>query len=206
MELEQLIADYGDFVYAITFVWTFLEGETFVIFAGFAAQQDLLSLPGIIAAAWAGSFAGDQFYFFMGRHFGPRLLNRFPRARPGVEAALDWLRRYNTAFILSFRFIYGVRTFSSFAIGMAGVPPLRFLVLNFVAAGVWATSFAVTGYVLGNAFEAILGELVKGFGFVMLIVLAMSVWIVTFVHRRQQRKMSAAAAVLAPTDTGATPP
>ncbi|MSO88933.1 MAG: DedA family protein [Rhodospirillaceae bacterium] len=205
MELERLIADYGDFVYVITFIWTFLEGETFVIFAGFAAQQNLLSLTAIIAAAWAGSFAGDQFYFFMGRRYGPYLLKRFPRGRPGVEAALDWLRRYNTVFILSFRFIYGVRTFSSFAIGMAGVPPLRFLVLNFAAAGVWATSFAVTGYLLGNAFEAILGELVRGFGLVMLAVLAMSVWIVTFVHRRQQRKMSAAA-LLSPTDTGAAPP
>ncbi len=40
MDVNQLIADYGGWFYAITFLWTFLEGETFVIFAGAAAQTN----------------------------------------------------------------------------------------------------------------------------------------------------------------------
>ena len=36
MDISQLIADHGACFYLIAFIWTFLEGETFVLFAGFA--------------------------------------------------------------------------------------------------------------------------------------------------------------------------
>ncbi len=118
---SRLIAEYGAYFYLIAFVWTFLEGETVVLFAGFAAAQGLLDPLLLLIAAWLGSFAGDQCYFWLGRHFGVRLLDRFPRWRHGVDAALHWLERYDAGFILSFRFIYGVRNFSSFALGLSAV-------------------------------------------------------------------------------------
>ena len=37
MDVNQLIAEHGAWFYPITFLWTFLEGETFVIFAGAAS-------------------------------------------------------------------------------------------------------------------------------------------------------------------------
>ena len=107
MDISQLIADNGACFYLIAFIWTFLEGETFVLFAAFAAAQGLLNPALLFSATWLGSFSGDQTYFWIGRYFGLRLLNRFPKWRYGVESALYWLERYNTGFILSFRFIYG---------------------------------------------------------------------------------------------------
>jgi len=188
VDVNQLIADHGTWFYPITFFWTFLEGETFVIFAGAAAQQGHLSMPLLIAAAWLGSFAGDQFYFFIGRRFGPRILARFPKHRGSVDIALGFLRRYNIWFILSFRFIYGIRNVSSFAMGTSGLPYVRFLALNFVAAGVWALSFAGAGYLLGHAFEAMLGDLVKQFGLVMLGVFLLVTTLVFALHKRLQMR------------------
>jgi membrane protein DedA with SNARE-associated domain len=100
------------------------------------------------------------------------------------------LCRYNTWFILSFRFIYGVRNFASFAMGMAGVPPFRFLALNFLAAFVWALSFAGFGYVFGEALEAVLGDLIETFGYVMLGVFIFVVCLITFIHKYQQRRFA----------------
>jgi membrane protein DedA with SNARE-associated domain len=188
MDISQLIAENGACFYLIAFVWTFLEGETFVLFAGFAAAQGLLN-PGLLfLATWLGSFCGDQTYFWIGRYFGLRLLKRFPRWRYGVESALYWLERYNTGFILSFRFIYGVRNFSSFAMGLSAVHWKRFMALNCLAAGIWAGSFVAVGYFLGHAFRAVLGHLVRSFSLVMLIafvVFAVAVWLV---HRLQKRR------------------
>ena len=99
-----------------------------------------------------------------------------------------WLERYNTGFILTFRFIYGVRNFSSFAMGMSAVHWKRFLILNFLAAGVWGASFVAIGYFLGHAFRAVLGHLVRSFSLVMLIafiVFAVAVWLF---HRLQKRR------------------
>jgi membrane protein DedA with SNARE-associated domain len=191
VDVNQLIADYGGWFYAITFLWTFLEGETFVIFAGAAAHQGLLNLHYLIAAAWLGSFAGDQMYFFIGRKWGPRLLERFPKQRAPVDLALGFLRKYNTWFILSFRFIYGIRNVSSFAMGLSGLSWTRFLILNFIAAGVWACMFAGAGYLLGQMFEAVLGNLAEKFGMVMLGVFLLIITGVVIMHKRLQQREAA---------------
>src|SRR5215467_5360120 len=60
MDISQLIAEHGAFFYLIAFVWTFLEGETFVLFAAFAAAQGLLNPALLLAATWLGSFCSTD--------------------------------------------------------------------------------------------------------------------------------------------------
>jgi membrane protein DedA with SNARE-associated domain len=183
----QLIADYGVYFYLLIFVWTFFEGETIVLFAGFAAAQGLLDPLLLLVCAGLGSYLGDQCYFWLGRKYGVRLLNRFPSWRPGVESALSWLERYDVWFILSFRFIYGVRNFSSFALGLSAVRWDRFLRLNFFAAMVWAASFVAIGYSLGQAFSTAV-NVAHWLGYALLgvfIAIAGGIW---FMHRRHRRR------------------
>jgi len=194
MDINQLIAEYGTYTYLIAFIWTFLEGETIVLFVGFAAAQGLLNPILLLVAAWLGSFAGDQVYFWIGRHFGLGILHRFPRWRYGVESALRWLERYNTGFILAFRFIYGVRNLSSFAMGLSAIRWQRFLSLNFLAAGLWATSFIAVGYFLGHAFRAVLGHLVRSFSLAMLGAFIAFAVTVSLAHRLQIASCRASAA------------
>jgi membrane protein DedA with SNARE-associated domain len=183
----QLIADYGVYFYLLIFVWTFFEGETIVLFAGFAAAQGLLDPPLLLVCAGLGSYLGDQCYFWLGRQYGVRLLNRFPSWRPGVENALSWLERYDVWFILSFRFIYGVRNFSSFALGLSAVRWDRFLRLNILAAMVWAASFVGIGYFLGHAFSTAV-NIANWLGYALLgvfVALGCGIWLL---HRRHRRR------------------
>ena len=201
MDLNELIAHNGACFYLITLVWTFLEGETVVLFAGFAAAQGLVDPWLLLSAAWIGSFAGDQCYFWLGRQFGVRLLDRFPRWRHGVDSALRWLERYDAGFILSFRFIYGVRNFSSFALGLSAVRWQRFLRLNFLAAGLWAASFVAVGYFLGHAFRAVLGDIARSFSLVMLAVfvaIGTGMWLLHRMQRRRQLRVPVGAEVVLP--------
>jgi membrane protein DedA with SNARE-associated domain len=187
MDINQLIAEHGPSFYLIAFVWTFLEGETIVLFAGFAAAQGLLNPFALLLAVWLGSFSGDQCWFWVGRHFGQRVLHRFPPWRAGAEAALGWLERYNAGFILTFRFIYGVRNISSFAMGLSAIYWKRFLWLNLLAAGLWGAGFVGAGYFLGHAFRTILGDIARSVSLVMLamfVVIAGAVWLF---HRAQRR-------------------
>lgn len=189
MDFAQLIAHHGACFYLGVYLLTFLEGETVVLCAGFAAAQGLVDPLLLMAAAWLGSFCGDQCYFWAGRQFGLRLLDRYPRWRHSVDAALSWLERYDAGFILSFRFIYGVRNISSFALGLSAVRWDRFLRLNFAAAGVWAATFVALGYFLGHAFRAVLGDIARSFSLVMLAVfvaLAGGTWLLHRWHRRRQ--------------------
>lgn len=204
VSVSQFIQDCGaSAAYAVIFVWTALEGETVVIFAGYAAHNGLLNVYTLIGTAWAGSFLGDQFYFFLGRRYGERLLKRFPRWKLGVDRALRMLERYNTWFILSFRFIYGVRNFSSFAMGMSPLRWSRFLALNFIAAGVWATSFSMFGYGFSSIFsqggESEAGGYAKYAGLTML---GLFLTVVIVLVRRGKKKMQLEEEAKAKADAG----
>jgi membrane protein DedA with SNARE-associated domain len=191
VNVDQLIAEHGRLVYAITFVWTFFEGETFVIFAGAAAQQGRLALVPLFLAAWLGSFAGDQMWFWLGRTQGKKLLAKRPGWKPGVERAMEWVERYDTWFILTFRFVYGVRNFASFAMGIARIDPLRFAALNFVAAFLWAVAFVGFGYVFGHAMESVFGDIADYFHYVMLGVFVLGIGIVALVSRAKPKPSGA---------------
>ncbi len=141
---------YGNLFYLITFLWTAVEGETFVIFAGLLAQKGYLNIAALFAAAWLGSFCGDQIVFALGRRYGLHILERFPKIKPGVENAIGWLEHYAVIFILSYRFMYGVRNVSGVAIGMSRLPWKKFALWNCIAAFIWAFAFAGAGYIFGD--------------------------------------------------------
>jgi membrane protein DedA with SNARE-associated domain len=188
MDIDHVVAQHGAYFYLVAFLWTYLEGETIVLAAGFAAAQGLLDPVLLLVASWLGSFCGDQCYFWLGRQFGSRLLDRFPRWRHGVDRALYWLERYNAGFILSFRFIYGVRNFSSFALGLSAVKWDRFLRLNFLAAGLWAACFVGVGYFLGHAFRAVLPDIARTFSLLMLGALVVASLGIGLAHRLGRRR------------------
>jgi membrane protein DedA with SNARE-associated domain len=144
MTLSDLIAEHGDWIYAIAFIWAFFEGETFVLFGGLAAAQGVLDPLILFFSVAIGSFCGDQCWFQLGRRFGPVLLRRFERWRSRVVAPLAWLERYDAWFILSFRFIYGIRNISSFAIGLSAVAWRRFSALNLLGSALWARASSLS--------------------------------------------------------------
>ena len=145
----------------------------------------------MLIASALGSFAGDQTYFWIGRHFGVRLLARQPLWRERVDRALAWLDRYDAGFILTFRFIYGVRNFSSFALGVSHVHWRRFMILNFTAAVIWAGLFIGAGYLCGHTLGHMLGEIAQRFSQTLLVLFALALIVghlIHRIHRRRRRK------------------
>ncbi|MBS0643952.1 MAG: DedA family protein [Proteobacteria bacterium] len=150
--MAELWEAWGMLAYAIAATWAFFEGETFVILASAAAEATGLIDPWLLlVCVWLGSFAGDQTWFFLGRRFGPAALRRIPHAQRHADRAAALLDRYGVLFVLSFRFLYGVRNVASAVCGIARMDRKRFAVLNFIAAGLWAASFTAAGWFLGRA-------------------------------------------------------
>ena len=141
----------------------------------FCRAAGLMKLWLIILVAWIGSYCGDQIYFAIGKKFGPTLLRKFPWAQGPVDRASRLLKKYDIWFILTFRFLYGVRNVTPPALALAGVPHKRFAILNFFAAGIWAVSFAGAGYLFGQAFKSVLDDAHKYFGFVILGMFALAI-------------------------------
>lgn len=143
MDLSRLLEQYG---YAAVFVGAFAEGESMVMLGGYAAHRGYLELLGVIATAFAAAVVGDQLYFHLGRHYGPRLLARRPRLNAKVNAAVEMVGRHGTGIVLVMRFMWGLRIALPLAVGMSAMSARRFLGLDLIAAAIWSSLIACIGF------------------------------------------------------------
>lgn len=179
------------FGYVAIFIGTFLEGETILVLAGFAAHQGYMGLPGVVAAAFGGSLFGDQLFFYLGRKHSDFLIRHRPKWQPRIERAQRLIHNYRTIIIVTFRFLYGLRTVTPFALGMSHVSPRLFIPLNVLGALLWATAFGYAGYLFGQAMGAYIGDLKRYelWGFAALIGAGLVVWLIRwFVGKKRHEK------------------
>jgi membrane protein DedA with SNARE-associated domain len=158
VDILQFLQTHRAWIYPLTIGGTFLEGETFVLIAAAAAGSLGLDPLKLGLCAWFGSTAGDQCWFFLGRYCGPWAIRHSARAKAGIELAHRWLERWDVVFILTYRFMYGVRNVSSIALGLSAVPSLRFVTLNIVAAAIWAVIFVGAGVLFGRTAAGLVGH------------------------------------------------
>lgn len=186
MTFESVLQAYG---YWALLVGTFLEGETILIIGGFAAHRGYLNLSLVILAAFTGTLAGDQLYFFIGRNKGKPFLDKRPSWLRQIEKVHGLLERHHTLLILGFRFLYGLRTVTPFVIGMSRVKAGKFIILNIVGALVWALIFGTGGYLFGAALEIILEDIKRYemLTFICIALAGLTVWTIHF-YKNNRRK------------------
>ena len=186
MSLETFLQTYG---YWALVIGTFLEGETILIIGGVAAHRGYLSLPLVILAAFIGTLAGDQLYFFIGRKKGKAFLDKRPSWRPGIDKAHNLLERYQALLILGFRFLYGLSTVTPFVIVMSRLKTGNFILLNITGALMWAVVFGTGGYLFGAALEILLED-IKRYeltAFLGISIAGIAVWAIHFYREKHGR-------------------
>ncbi|MCE4054975.1 DedA family protein [Pseudomonas sp. Au-Pse12] len=174
--LQQFLQDFG---YFALFLGTFFEGETILVLAGFLAFREYMDIKLVMIVAFFGSYAGDQLWYFLGRKHGRKLLARKPRWQMMGDRALEHIRKHPDIWVLSFRFVYGLRTVMPVAIGLSGYPPGRYLLLNGIGAAIWAVALAQAAYHFGAVMEGMLGSIKKYELWVLgaLLVLGFGLWV-----------------------------
>lgn len=106
MDIGILIEEHG---YLVLLAGSAIEGETFVVLAGFTAHRGYLSLPLVILIAGILNFGWDQFYFWLGRRHGRWARARFPSLEAKIARVLALLERQHVPLIVGVRFLYGLR-------------------------------------------------------------------------------------------------
>lgn len=132
--------------YLAVFLGSMVEGESIIIIAGFFAHEGILSLPKIIVISFIGTLFADQALYYVGRKYGIHFIDKYPSLKYRADKAFGLLKRYQNSFILSFRFIWGIRVISPIIIGSSGVTVKRFTILNVLAALIWSVGSCVGAY------------------------------------------------------------
>ncbi len=176
------------FGYIAILIGTICEGGTLLSMGGFAAHQGYLKLvPWVILSGVVGSFIDAQIWYTIGRSSGAVFVKKRPKWQPRLTKINAWLKRYDSGFIVFARFVPGFRTASSLAVGMSGVSPLRFILLNMIGALLWAGSVALSGFIFGRMLKTYMGE-IKHLELPILVGIAIAgavIWV--FIRRRRRR-------------------
>lgn len=184
MGVEAYIIHFG---YIIILLGTFFAGEALLVLAGFLAHRGYLDFFLVVLIAVLGSFTSDQIYFYLGRKKGLPYLDKHESWKSKSERILKLLNQHQNFVIILFRFVYGVRSITPFLIGVSGVPPVKFMMLNFTGALIWATTLTSLGYVFGHAAALILDD-IKMYELVITEVIILAALIIWFFHLRKERR------------------
>ena len=174
-----LIRQHGDAAYSFMFAYAASHSLLLALFAGYAAHSGALGLGTLIVVCWFGSFTGDVIRFWIGRRFGTRWLDRFPRLERAVQTAVQLTDRHYVWMILFHRYPHGIRGVAGFAYGMSRLPWSTFLALNFVAAGLWSCAVVSAGYAFGQVSETSMNDASSGLGIVMLVAFLGLSWLLS---------------------------
>jgi membrane protein DedA with SNARE-associated domain len=174
----------------VLFVGTFLEGEAILIMAGFLAFQGYLQISGVILTAFAGSFLGDQFFFYLGRIQGTLLLRRFHFIARRFRASLRLIDKYGAFVAFISRFTYGFRIILPIILGITSLSPRTFLLINLCSALVWACIFSSVGYLFGKSASLFLDDVGKYEHYLMLALIGIIslVWCFHLYHAWKTKK------------------
>ena len=186
--MEEFLRQYGPIG---IFLGAAFEGQTAVIVGGLLARQHILQLWLVLLSATAGSGILDHLLFVAGRQFRTHRWVVRATQQVAFARALGFIERFPISYILTFRFIFGLRVASPIAIGVSQVPTWRFTLLNILGAIIWATSFTMLGFIFGEAMHNLLGRghhagrwtLIAAGG---IVVIVGSIWVVRYLLGRRK--------------------
>ncbi|ATW70669.1 hypothetical protein MOTT16_11390 [Moraxella osloensis] len=195
--LQELVNNYGNWIYAILFaivfcetglvVLPFLPGDSMLFAAGTIAAVGDMNIFVLIGLLIVAAVLGDFVNFEIGKHFGQKLFSN-PNSKIFKQSYLqkthDYYEKYGGRTIIIARFIPIVRTFAPFVGGMGNMNYAQFARYNIVGAVLWVVSFTTLGYFFGQ-----LPFVKEHFSWIMIAIIVFSVvpMIVEIIRHRKDK-------------------
>ncbi len=172
--MGNLITDFG---YPALFLGSFLEGESFLIAAGFLAKRGYLNLNLIIIVAMAGAYLGDVALYLIGRQNGEKVISKFPQIGIYYPKAKKLFDKYGMWAIFITRYLYGLRFASAAFFGLMKMRVRSFLLLAFISCLVWSILIGNLGYVFGASLEALIGQVKHHEKIIAVVIISLGITI-----------------------------
>ena len=165
-----------------------LPGETILLLASFLAYSEHdLQLPWIMVVATIAATLGDNLGFALGYYGGRPLLARYQATFRIQDATLargeGLFARYGAVTIFFARFVFGLRIIAGPLAGALRMQWRKFIVFNFLGAGLWVTVISGAGYLFGQHWERLEKD-VKRFDVAVAIVVLLAAVFLWWRRRR----------------------
>lgn len=164
-------------------------GESIVLFAGFLAEQDVLSLKILIPVVVIGATLGDSIGYEVGRHFGRAWLLRHGRhlgvTEQHVDRAHAFFEKHGPKAVFFGRWVGFARALVPFIVGSSRMKYRTFLLYNAMAAISWGVGTLLIGYFAGASWRAVEKWIGRG-GLIIGVLVVLIVGGVVWWRRRKE--------------------
>lgn len=157
-QITPLISEYG---LIIIFFGMILEGLVMIFVTGFLCHMGIFSFQEAWIAAYLGAIAGDQVWFYLGRSYGRKILNKFPRLQVKLTTSPSFFNSKADFVALFARFVYSGAIIFPLALGIQNYSKKRYLLLDSIGDSIWAFIGISLGYYFANGIELLFGKIVK---------------------------------------------
>jgi membrane-associated protein len=161
--LQDVIAHYGLWTYALLFVVIFAEtglvvtpflpGDSLLFAAGALAVGSVLNVHLLVLLLAGAAVLGNTVNYAIGAFLGPKVFTRedsWLLRKKHLERAHAFFETYGGRSIILTRFMPIIRTFVPFVAGVARMPYHRFFIFNLVGGCAWIAALTYAGYYFGQ--------------------------------------------------------
>ena len=183
--MEEFISRYG---YAAIFIFTFFEGESVLIAAGFLAYRGYLDVNLVIIVSALASYVGHGAFFLIAMHRREAFIKFTQKLiRADLSKLESLMSRYGIASIFISQWIYGFRLMSAAVLGLSRMGKKKYFTFMLISCLIWAIICTYAGYFFGVTIKNVLGDIKKYELYVAsgVITGGFIIWFVLEVRRRK---------------------
>ncbi len=161
--------------------------------AGVLAYYGVCDVWTMIAISLLGVMIGDSFVFWLGRHFGRRLILKWPFRlflnEEKIVSVREKLQEHGGKLLFAARFMPGFRASIFFTTGLLHMPFRNLLIYDGLAALISVPAIVYSVYYFGDLLEHVIAMIkkVEG-GIVGVIILVVLFFVVRHFYRKRQKK------------------
>ncbi|MBU1131161.1 DedA family protein [Patescibacteria group bacterium] len=171
MDWQSLFSSYG---YLLLFLILLIEGQPFIIFAGFLISLGVLKLSWVILIGWPALVLGDFIFHRIAYVWGRRILDRFGRflflTPEKIVKLKTFFDKHDGKVIFLSKFIYGLGRNILIVAGLLGRPYKKLFKYDLGGCFASMAIFLSIGYFLGHGYLW-LNNLTKGIGLIAVAVI-----------------------------------
>ncbi len=155
-----------------------IEGEVFLLLAGYAIQRGYLDPTTTYLLGAAGGVTSDTLYFTLGWFQGPRIIRRSAKLRRLRGRAILVLRRWGRLAALITRFAFGFRVILPITMGTVRFRPSVFVAFDTLGSLAFTAVYLSLGYAFGATARVWVERAVgmQRWALLALAVLAIIIW------------------------------
>jgi membrane protein DedA with SNARE-associated domain len=203
ISLDALRSALNSFGYAAVVLFIMIEssgipfpGETMLLLAAFYAAVDQhLQIPLVIACAAFGAIVGDNIGFQVGRTGGRAFVHRFGKylfLKPEhLDKAEVFFAKHGNKTVFLGRFVAVLRAWAAFLAGVNGMKWTVFLLYNAAGGIIWAIVYGLLGFYAGRIFHnnfSAVERLGTYFGWIGTLIIITAVGVLYLLYRRRRKQ------------------